>query len=52
MVWEAMRWQRFMSTEDPSIYKLNDHYHSRYARKIMEDEPDLANVFELRKLKS
>jgi len=47
MVWEAMRWQRYLQTDEVP-YKLNNNYHSQYARLIMESEPDLANVFEIR----
>lgn len=50
-LWEVMRWQ----TGDFSVdddYRLNDHYHSRYARLIMQEESDLAGVFELRALRT
>ena len=53
MIWEVMRWNLTIRTFDPfSDFKLNDHYHSRYARLIMIQEPDLFGVFELRQLKS
>jgi hypothetical protein len=52
MLWEVMRWNRFLVTNDESQYKLNDHYHSRYARLIMRQEPDLSSIFELRELKT
>lgn len=48
----ALRWRRYMATTDPSGFKLNDHYTSRYARLIMELESDLAGFFETRTLKS
>jgi hypothetical protein len=52
MLWEVLRWQSMMRTlRDEGDYKLNDHYHARYARRIMEQEPDLDGVFELRRLK-
>lgn len=53
MLWEVLRWQYYRQTVDPSSdFKLNDHYRSRYARKIMETEADLDDVFELRLLRT
>jgi hypothetical protein len=52
MLWEVLRWKRMMSTTDPSEYKLNDNYISRYARLIMSIEKDLDGLFEIRGLKS
>jgi hypothetical protein len=55
MLWEVMRWRRKAYLKaDPSQahYRLNDHYHSRYARLIMEREPDLEGIFEARALRS
>ena len=51
MIYEVVRWNRFLETTDPD-WKLNNNYHSRYARLIMEQEPDLAGIFELRELRS
>lgn len=45
-VWEILRWTYLVTTGD--IYKLNDHYHSWYARRIMADCPDLVGFFETR----
>lgn len=52
MVWEVARWNLIVRTRQNSDFKLNDHYHSRYARLIMEQEPDLQDIFELRTLKA
>ena len=53
MLWEVLRWQVVMGTFDPgSEFKLNDHYRSRYARLIMEQEVDLTGIFETRGLRS
>lgn len=53
MLFEVLRWQYAMSTVDPSSeFKLNNNYHSRYARLILAQEPDLADIFELRELKA
>lgn len=51
MLFEVLRWQHALATVDPSSeFKLNNNYHSRYARLIMDNEPDLAGLFETRKL--
>jgi ribonuclease HI len=53
MLYGHLRWDHMMTTEDPeSNYKLNDHYTSRYARKIMKENPDLNEIFQVRGLKS
>ena len=52
MLWETMRYELMTDTIHPKGFKLNDHYHSRYARLIMEQEPDLDGIFETRKLRS
>lgn len=52
MLWETLRWRRMLATSDPSGYKLNDNYISRYARLIMRREPDLAGVFETRAIRA
>jgi hypothetical protein len=50
-LWEVLRWDSYEQVFDPtSGFKLNDHFTSRYARKIMENEPDLKGIFETRKL--
>lgn len=53
MLFEVLRWQWSRATSDPaSEFKLNNNLRSRYARRIMEQEPDLADVFETRELKT
>lgn len=53
MLWEVTRWNLTIETDDAnSDLKLNDHYHSRYARLIMEEESDLGGIFELRELRT
>jgi hypothetical protein len=53
MLWEVMRWNLTIVTVDPnSEFKLNDHYHSRYARRIMKKEDDLTGIFAIRELKT
>ena len=53
MLWEVVRWNRLVAVLDTSSrYELNDNYRSRYARLIMEQEPDLDGIFEVRELRS
>ena len=52
MVWEVMRWNLTVQTVRPANdFKLNDHFHSRYAR-LLNEEPELRGMFELRELRS
>lgn len=49
MLYEVLRWSalRTRATDD---YKLNNNYRSRYARLLADNEPALADAFNLRKL--
>lgn len=51
-LFEVLRWEIAMTTESDDDFKLNNNLTSRYARRIMDREPDLADIFELRELKS
>lgn len=51
MLFEVARWELYMSTVGDE-FKLNNNYHSRYARLMMENESDLVGMFELRVLKA
>lgn len=53
LIWSAFRWNRMMrTTPDEYGFKLNDHFRSRYARMIMRNEPDLADFFQIRTLRT
>lgn len=52
LLFAIIRWNRMMETTDASGFKLNDHYTSRYARLIMQQEPDLDGLFATRALKA
>jgi hypothetical protein len=52
MLFEVLRWQYYMQTFDPSGWKLNNNFTSRYARLLMEKDPALRNAFETRTIKS
>lgn len=48
---EVLRWQRHVTQRDAdSPWLLNNSFTSRYARLVLEREPDLADIFETRAL--
>ena len=49
MLFEVLRWRHTLRTGGDD-FKLNNNYHSYYARLIMAREPDLFGIFQLRKL--
>jgi hypothetical protein len=49
MLFEVLRWRVAMRTRGDD-FKLNNNYHSYYARLLMAQEPDLAGLFETRQL--
>lgn len=53
LIFERMRWEYYISTERPEAeFMLNNNYTSRYARLLMENDSELAGMFETRSLKS
>lgn len=52
MCWERARWYFAMHPNPEAEFKLNNNHAAYYARLIMEQEPELAGFFEIRKLKS
>ena len=52
-LWEVMRYYFQIEKEQGSDFKLNDHFRSRYARKLMAEFPDeFGDFFEIRELRS
>lgn len=54
-LWERVRWVLEVEVTDPNFSEyaeLNDHYRSRYARKLMAMEPQLVGFFEIRRLRA
>jgi len=45
---ERIRWSAMVDTRG-EIFKINNNYASRYARKFMEDHPEHAGLFQTRK---
>lgn len=52
MIAERIRWECVISRSDGDAWKLNNNMVSRYARMVMQNEPDLVGFFETRKLKT
>jgi len=54
MLWEVLRWEMHLeaSDRDEAGPRLTNDYRSRYARMIMQCEPDLRDLFEVRELKA
>ena len=46
-----IRWNEFLRTSDKN-FKINDAYHSYFARHFIEKHPEHSGVFELRKLRN
>jgi len=51
MIYERLRWYTRIEARN-DIFKLNDHYHAFYARKLMNEYPELAGMFETRSSKA
>lgn len=52
-LFEVLRWEYAIQTDHKeSQYTLNNNFRSRYARKIIDENPDLQDMFEIRELKS
>jgi len=49
---EIVRYQRILQGVDADGFKLNNNHVSRMARRAIEDCPELATFFEMRKLSS
>lgn len=51
MLWEVMRWELTVETRSGDNFRLNNNHRSRYARLLMEQEPELAGIFATRELR-
>lgn len=47
-LFEVLRWNSHLNPNKDGGYKLNNNYRALYARLIMDQEPDLKGLFELR----
>lgn len=50
LVEDCIRWAEERTTGEN--WKISNDYRSRYARKIMDENPELAGIFEIRQLES
>ena len=50
-LWEHLRWTLAIERGPNDLFKLNDHLTASYARRIMQAEPDLNGLFEIRERK-
>jgi hypothetical protein len=48
MLYEVLRWEYFLATDSQDEYKLSNSYTAFYARLIMQKEPDLDGIFNLK----
>jgi hypothetical protein len=52
-LWEVLRYEEAVATTAPvGSYRLNNNFTARYARLLMDEEPDLEGFFELRERRS
>ena len=53
-LFEVLRWERTLAglPAEDEAFKLNNNYTSRYARLVMEREPDLDGIFATREITS
>ena len=47
-LFEVLRWNSHMNPAKDGGYKLNNNYRALYARLIMNKEPDLKGIFDVR----
>lgn len=50
-LWERLRWEMHVEKGD-NDFALNDHFTSRYVRKLTAEYPDLTGFFETRGLRA
>lgn len=51
-IWEVMRYHFSLTKGPEDIYKFNDHFPSRYARKVVAKFPQFDGFFEFRELRA
>lgn len=52
LLFERLRWEYFLDTKrEEGDFALNNNFTSRYARLLMQNEPELAGRFETRELR-
>jgi hypothetical protein len=51
-LWERLRWEFSIERDEAEAWKLNNDYHALYARALMQEYPEFAGFFEVRRLKA
>ena len=51
LIFERLRWLHFIDTRGAEGFKLSNDFRAEYARLIMQQEQDLAGLFEIRELR-
>ena len=51
MIFSQLRWMYYLQTKGDN-YKLNNNYRALYARKVMQDYPELDGFFRIRERRS
>tara|TARA_Y100000310_G_scaffold324502_1_gene386414 strand:+ start:262 stop:612 length:351 start_codon:yes stop_codon:yes gene_type:complete len=49
MLWERVRWEMALNPGPAATFKCNNNHPAFYARLLMEREPELAGLFQLRR---
>lgn len=53
MLWEVLRYRTLLgASPDEDSFRLNNNHRSRYVRLLIDQEPELADVFTTRRLES
>ena len=51
-IFERVRWEVSVNTNDPEKFKMNNNYTSRYARLLITSDPSFADFFRNREMKT
>ena len=49
MLYEVLRWEYYLNIDTEDDFKLCNNYKAFYARLIMQNEPDLQGIFNLKR---
>lgn len=48
LLWERLRWERYIATQGQDEYKLSNSYRAFYSRFLMVREPELIGFFRIK----
>lgn len=49
LIFERMRWETMLTSDDPDGFKLNNNHKAFFARKFMAERPEYTSLFTTRK---